>query len=156
MTKTLLSIAELLEELGHPSTEKRVAALAHLSERPTEARSGLVALISNVQATDIARVWAAIGIGQLGDDESKSASVALVAVLHSGPPVVRWSAIHALGGLRAEHAVTAIANHLLDHDEIKGAWFEDDCKVSHAAEAALRQIGTVAALLALTAVSKSG
>jgi hypothetical protein len=149
----LAATAKLFEDLGSPNIEKRVAAIAGLRENPTDSRTGLAALVVDPAASEIARVWAAIAIAQIGDDVDRCTSAALIGALASSAPAVRWSSLHALGQLHAEHAVPAIANCLHDDSEVVGAWFDDDCRVSQAAQAALREIGTSEALHALDKAS---
>lgn len=73
----------------------------------------------------------------------------LLRVTDDASPAVRWAALHGLGALGADAAVPTIRRHLCDEGEVPGAWFEDDCRVSHAAAAALRRIGTEEAMRAL-------
>ncbi len=137
---------EVLADLGASEIEKRVRAVARLAQDPEAARPALAALIADSLSKPMARVWAAIATSQILDDSNGSVAKALTIALDAHEAVVRWSALVALGSIKAESAVEKIANHLGDHEEIPEAWFEDDCKPSQAATKALEAIGTPLAL----------
>ena len=79
-------------------------------------------------------------------------------VVRSGGGRIEWTEllrrtyladVLASGVMVAEQSIGDISAHLDDHQEVRGAWFEDDCRPSQAAESALRQIGTPEALALL-------
>jgi HEAT repeat protein len=142
-------LQELIAKLSDPEISGRVAAVAGLAGHGVSALAALASVLRDDDACDIAKVWAITAIGQIGDDRQRTAFRELLIAADSESAIVRWAALHGLGGLRAADAVPVIAKHLADHAEIPNAWFEDDCRVSHAAAEALRRIGTEDALRAL-------
>lgn len=144
-----LTLETALANLGAGDTLTRVKAIADLSTVPDDARPRVAALLRESSAPEMVRVWAAIALAHIRDDEPGIACEALRTALLASEPSVRRAALHALGTLGVAAAIKDIAAHLHDHQEVPGAWFDDDCRPSQAAESALRQIGTPEALALL-------
>lgn len=143
------SIQALVAKLASSELADRVAALGALAAHGSDAFDDVVTLLRDEAADPFGRVWAIHALGPMATERWSDIVAVLLPLTDDPSPAVRWAALHKLGVLEADAAVPTIRRHLSDEGEVPGAWFEDDCRVSHAAAAALRRIGTEEAMRAL-------
>lgn len=144
-SSTLLEIAA---KLSHPDIGVRISALREVAGCGAGALGVLAGILRDPETSPIAKAWAIMGLGYVGETGRSEAISELLAAADNESAAVRWAALHQLGHLRAAEAVPIIVKYLADHAEVPGAWFEDDCRVSHAAAEALQRIEAVDAAVA--------
>ena len=104
---------------------------------------------ANPAESPFTRHWAMYLVRQNGGMAMERTHEVLLAAIADPSPVVRRSALDALGSIGDSSFIPVIASCLADQEKDDGSWDEADCTVAHAAAEALRKIGTPEALEAL-------
>lgn len=130
--------AALLQGLSSNDVMVRRKSLHLIVQQPAKARPLLIQLLLDEQAVVIARVWAAMGLGHLGADESGQVEGALSAALEADDPTLRWATLRTIGGLRLRSLAPLVARFVDDSATVRGTW--DDLTPADAAKATLRQL----------------
>lgn len=122
--------------------QSRLAAVAHFQDAGPAAVPFLSRMLSNENETEIGRTWAAISLEQIKPAATRELLDVAARALAASDPSIRRAVLNLLGATASPEVIPLVRRYLGDDGRDPSAWFDDDCTVSHAAEAALQRIGT--------------
>ena len=120
--------------------QSRLAAVAHFQEAATAAVPFLCAMMANEDETEVGRIWAAISLENIKPEATEELLDASSRALATKYASLRRAVLNLLGATGSAKVVPLVRDFVDDHEQDPLAWFDDDCTVSHAAQAALRRV----------------